>query len=275
MTINLKGIMINNACTDPRECYEPGNDVDMSIYQYENLYNHGYYTDSEYNDIRAACILGYKGEACRNVRKIADKKFYATNTSMLNLYAKCLYQKVDVAEGTKFVRLPHGRRTPLMADNVICEDMFGSSHFFNQVSIQSSMHVPFKRFEACSDDVATNYTMYANASYWLYPILMKAGLRIWITEGDIDNSVPITGTMTWLTRLRDEFGVPILDQWREWWVPGIHKHEDQVAGMVWKLKGLTFASVKGAGHMMPKDKSKEAAVLLDCFLNNKDLPDNV
>ena len=62
MTINLKGIMINNACTDPRECYEPGNDVDMSIYQYENLYNHGYYTDSEYNVIKAACILGYKGE---------------------------------------------------------------------------------------------------------------------------------------------------------------------------------------------------------------------
>jgi len=44
--------------------------------------------------------------------------------------------------------------------------------------------------------------------------------------------------------------------------------------MVWKLRGLTFASVKGAGHMMPKDKRKEAAVLLDCFLNNKNLPEN-
>ena len=36
--------MINNACTDPRECWEPGNDVAMSIYQYENLYKHGFYT---------------------------------------------------------------------------------------------------------------------------------------------------------------------------------------------------------------------------------------
>ena len=32
---------------------------------------------------------------------------------------------------------------------------------------------------------------------------MKEKLRIWITEGDVDNSVPITGPMTWLVRLRD------------------------------------------------------------------------
>jgi carboxypeptidase C (cathepsin A) len=247
--------------------------VNLGIYQYENLFNHGYYTEKEYDDIKAACIMGYKSKGCQDVRKIADKKFYATNTSMLNLYAKCLYQKVDVAPGTEYVRLPHGK-VPLMADNVICEDMYGISHFFNQASIQASFHVPFTKFEACSDAVGANYTMFANASYWLYPILIKTGLRIWITEGDVDNSVPITGTMTWLTRMKDEFGLPVVDQWREWWVPGLHKHEDQVAGMVWKLRGLTFASVKGAGHMMPKDKKKEALVLLDCFINNNDLPDN-
>lgn len=121
---------------------------------------------------------------------------------MLNLYAKCLYQKVSVEAGTKFVRLPHGRLTPLMADDVICEDMYGISHWFNQASTQSALHVPYRRFDACSDDVATNYTQFANASYWIYPILMKAGLRIWITEGDVDNSVPITGTMSWLNRMK-------------------------------------------------------------------------
>jgi carboxypeptidase C (cathepsin A) len=42
--------------------------------------------------------------------------------------------------------------------------------------------------------------------------------------------------------------------------------------MVWKLRGLTFASVKGAGHMMPKDKRKEAAVILNAFLNGINLP---
>jgi carboxypeptidase C (cathepsin A) len=238
------------------------------------LFNHGYYNEELYDNIKAACILGYNSPACKSVRAIADKKFYATSTSMLNLYAKCLFQKVEVPEGVKHMRLPHGRRVKVMDDDVICEDMYGISHFFNQATIQEHFHVPFKKFEACSDDVATNYTQFDNASYWLYPILIKSGLRIWITSGDVDNSVPITGTMTWLTRMKDEFGLPVVDQWREWWVPGLHKHEDQVAGLVWKLRGLTFASVKGAGHMMPKDKRKEAATLLDCFLNGKDLPDN-
>jgi hypothetical protein len=92
----------------------------MGIYQYENLYNHGYYTETDYNNIRAACILGYHSQACKDVRKISDKKFYATNTSMLNLYAKCLYQKVKMPEGKKSVRLPNGRSAPMMADDVIC-----------------------------------------------------------------------------------------------------------------------------------------------------------
>lgn len=161
-----------------------------------------------------------------------------------------------------------------MTDGVICEDMFGISHWFNQATIQFALHVPFKKFEACSDDVANNYEMFANASYWLYPILIKEGLRIWITEGDLDNSVPITGTIAWLSKLKEQYGIPVLEQWREWWTPGMHKHEDQVGGMVWKLRGLTFASVKGAGHMMPKDKKKEAAVVLNAFINGINLPEN-
>jgi len=75
-----------------------------------------------------------------------DAKFYATNTSMLNLYAKCLYQKTsDTVEEKGYVRIAHGS-APTMADGVICEDMYGISHFFNQVSIQSKFHVPYSKF---------------------------------------------------------------------------------------------------------------------------------
>lgn len=218
-------------------------------------------------------MLGYNSPQCVEVRKVYDKKFYATNTSLLNLYAPCTYQKVPGVTDKPFVRLPHGK-APTMADGYICEDMYGIYHFFNQPTIQVQFHLEPQKFEPCSDEVGDNYKMFENASYWLYPILMKEGLRVWVTEGDLDNSVPITGTIRWLTRLRDEFGIPILDQWREWWVPGLHKHEDQVGGMVWKLRGLTFASVKGAGHMMPKDKRREAYVLLSTFLAGGDLPEN-
>lgn len=48
-----------------------------------------------------------------------DKKFYNTNTSMLNLYAKCLYQKVENTNNKDYVRWVHGK-VPMMEDNVIC-----------------------------------------------------------------------------------------------------------------------------------------------------------
>ena len=151
--------------------------------------------------------------------------------------------------------------------------MYGISHWFNDVTIQSKLHVPHKHFQACSDRVAEGYTMFSNASFWLYPKLIKH-MRVWVFEGDVDNSVPITGTYHWIQRLREEAGLPIEEQWREWWVQGLHKHEDQVAGMTWKLQNFTFASVKNAGHMVPLDKPKEAAVLLESFIKGHELPRN-
>jgi len=121
--------------------------------------------------------------------------------------------------------------------------------------------------------VANKYIMFANASEWIYPELIKAGLRIMIYSGDVDADVPITGTLKWIDRLKEEAGLPVLEPWREWWVHGVHKHEDQVGGMVWKLKGFTFVSVRGAGHMVPKDKRREAYVMLTSFLNNESLPE--
>lgn len=128
-------------------------------------------------------------------------------------------------------------------------------------------------FDECSDDVALHYIMNSNASIWIYPILIKEQLRIWVYSGDVDADVPITGTLRWISHFKEAQGIAVLEPWREWWVSGKHKHEDQVGGMIWELQGLTFASVKGAGHLVPRDKRKEAGVLLDGFLSGKSLPE--
>ena len=98
--------------------------------------------------------------------------------------------------------------------------------------------------------------MFEEASEYLYPQLIKAGLRVWVYSGDIDANVPILGTLHWIELMKDLEGLYVMEPWREWWVKGLHKHDDQVAGMAWKLKGFTFVSVKGAGHMVPHDKPK-------------------
>jgi carboxypeptidase C (cathepsin A) len=55
-------------------------------------------------------------------------------------------------------------------------------------------------------------------------------------------------------------------------VQGLQKNDDQVGGMTWQLRGFTFASIKAAGHMAPKDNKKSAAVIFDSFINGIELP---
>lgn len=88
LPINLKGIIVGNACTDPSECYTPGPNG-TSLHQYEFLYKHGFYTDLEYDRMRAACVLAYNSDYCKGIRDRMDTFFDSTKTSILNIYGKC------------------------------------------------------------------------------------------------------------------------------------------------------------------------------------------
>lgn len=55
----------------------------------------------------------------------------------------------------------------------------------------------------------------------------------WVYSGDMDSTVPITSTKNWVSAYRSTYEVPIRKNWREWWVPGFHKGEDQVGGFIW------------------------------------------
>lgn len=53
----------------------------------------------------------------------------------------------------------------------------------------------------------------------------------------------------------------------------MHKYEDQVGGMVWKLENMTLVTLKNAGHMVPKDQPAAAYEMVQAFLDGRDLPD--
>ena len=93
--MKLKGILIGNGCTNPRECYQPDSVDSMSIYQYEFLYNHNFITDKDYSYITGACILGYYSAGCKDIRNKVDKQFSATKTVINNIYQPCYNQKIS------------------------------------------------------------------------------------------------------------------------------------------------------------------------------------
>ncbi|KAM0952892.1 putative carboxypeptidase D [Dioscorea sansibarensis] len=78
-------------------------------------------------------------------------------------------------------------------------------------------------------------------------------------SGDFDAIVSVTATQYSLQNL----GLPIETTWGPWY------HKEQVGGYYMVYKGLTYATVKGAGHMVPADQPERALELFRVFLEGK------
>ncbi|KAJ3672800.1 hypothetical protein LUZ60_006174 [Juncus effusus] len=88
------------------------------------------------------------------------------------------------------------------------------------------------------------------------------GYRALVFSGDHDPYKPFLSTQAWVRSL--EFS--IVDDWRAWHVSG------QSAGFtITYSNNLTFATVKGAGHVAPEYKPKETLVMVNRWLSNQPL----
>jgi serine carboxypeptidase-like clade II len=81
-------------------------------------------------------------------------------------------------------------------------------------------------------------------------------------SGDTDDRVPVTSTRYALQKMN----LPTVKAWREWFT------SDQVGGYTVVYDGLTFVTVRGAGHMVPMITPVQASQLFSHFLHGQDLP---
>ncbi|KAJ0388955.1 hypothetical protein ATCC90586_011502 [Pythium insidiosum] len=88
--------------------------------------------------------------------------------------------------------------------------------------------------------------MYTRADTALdkYRNFLGAGLKGLIYSGDADSVVNFIGTERWIGK--HGLKLHITNKWRAWFGP-----DNQLAGYVQDYDGLTFKTVKGAGHMVP------------------------
>ena len=77
-------------------------------------------------------------------------------------------------------------------------------------------------------------------------------------------AVPTISTLDAMKTLN----LDIVEKWRPWF----NMQNHQTAGFVVKYKGLTFATVRGAGHMVPTDKPEEFYMMINSYLEGVDLP---
>ncbi|KAF9527913.1 serine carboxypeptidase [Crepidotus variabilis] len=126
-----------------------------------------------------------------------------------------------------------------------------------------------QNFSACSLDVGMSFSLsmdMAQPTYLYVAQLLERGVKALIYVGANDWICNWVGNEAWTLALewsgQDYFiDLPL----RDWQVEGI------VAGRTRSAGGLTFATITGAGHMVPYDKPKESLQLVQRWLSESEL----
>lgn len=102
----------------------------------------------------------------------------------------------------------------------------------------------------------------------LYAELMKK-YRMLIYSGDTDACVPTWGTVDWI----DSLNLTVAKGWRPWKSAHLDGSNLQRAGYVkeYAVNNFTFATVQGAGHMVPTYKPHFALTLISKWLAGESL----
>ena len=144
--------------------------------------------------------------------------------------------------------------------SVSCSEDSTMRIFLNENSTQEKLgFTTYKEWNECT---LINYPWNESIEFYNKFIVehKDLNLKVWVYSGDQDAAIPTLGTIRWIHNL----GYNIIEDWKKWIV------DNQVAGMTILYDyGIRFISIKGAGHMVPQDKRKQAKVLFDAFIKGE------
>ncbi|CAN6915479.1 unnamed protein product [Brassica oleracea] len=238
--INLKGFMVGNAVTD--------NEYD-SIGTVAYWWTHAIISDKTYKSILKNCNF--------TADKVSDDCDTAVNYAMNHEFGDIdqysIYTPTCVASKQKktgFLRMKNTLlRRRFVSGYDPCTESYAEK-YYNRKDVQRAMHANVTgiryKWTACSDVLIKNWKDSDKTMLPVYKELAAAGLRIWVFSGDTDSVVPVTATRFSLNHLN----LPVKTRWYPWY------SGNQVGGWTEVYKGLTFATVRGAGH------EKQTAVLI-------------
>ncbi|KAI3683070.1 hypothetical protein L1987_83570 [Smallanthus sonchifolius] len=157
-----------------------------------------------------------------------------------------------------------------------CGDDFGSAitTWANTQVVQQALNVRQGKVEKVelrnetlrysqgkNDTAFYSYDIFSSFPY--HKKLSSKNCRALIISGDHDMTFPYVGVQQWISALNLQLEAP----WEPYYVDG------QVGGyeMKYAKKGysLTYATVKGAGHICPHDKPKETMVLTKTWFSSQ------
>ncbi|CAA0829427.1 Serine carboxypeptidase-like 33, partial [Striga hermonthica] len=155
---------------------------------------------------------------------------------------------------------------PIQGHSDPCSSQY-TNKYFNRKDVQKALHVNCRKHGSYIKWQECNYTIFGayNRSVFsvlpIYKKLTNAGLKIWMYSGDVDGRVPFIGSRYCVENLNLTLKTP----WTNWY------YDHQVAGRMVEYEGLTFLTVRGAGHSVPSDKPNETLALIHSYLTGQPL----
>ncbi|VFQ97064.1 unnamed protein product [Cuscuta campestris] len=141
-----------------------------------------------------------------------------------------------------------------------------STVYFNLPEVQKALHVHTRnssfKWTTCSNEVYESWKDSPGTVLDIYHELISSGLRIWVFSGNTDAVIPVASTRYSIDALK----LPTVSPWRAWYDNG------QVGGWTEEYEGLTFVTVRGAGHEVALHKPKLALTLIQSFLAGTSMP---
>lgn len=141
--------------------------------------------------------------------------------------------------------------------------------YLNIPEVQAAIHAKSMHWTDCSTKLSYSRTDLLTSMIPVYQwLLTNSQIRMLVYTGDVDGIVPVTGTRSWIASMN----LTISETWRAW-----KDSESQTGGWTEKYSygsnkyGLTFATVRDAGHMVPWGQPGRSFDLFSRFLNNQNI----
>ncbi|XP_048231395.1 serine carboxypeptidase-like 28 [Ricinus communis] len=250
--INFQGFLLGNPLID---------DYYDNIGTHEYWWNHGLISDSTYEDLKKSCtnetFLFPKNE-CYDALDQAYSEFGDINP--YSIYSPPCYDSATQIHHLNS-SLPWKFR-----GNDECVVM-NTKRYMNLPEVQKALHANITLIPhpwvTCSSAIRGNWSDSPKSMLPIFKELIAAGIRIWVFSGDTDAVLPLTATRYSINALN----LSINTNWYAW-----YDDHQQVGGWSQVYKGLTYVTVRGAGHEVPLTQPQLALSLFKQFLQNQPMP---
>ncbi|KAE8882399.1 hypothetical protein PF005_g7956 [Phytophthora fragariae] len=264
--VNLKGFAIGNPFTD--------NIIDGNAY-IDYYYSHAMVSLEAYEKIKVECgahigCLFDETPCPAGCEALLEEAEVGANAEALDPYF--IYGDICLLDNNQAKALrkrakPSAQISPTHRGDIgACADSLTHA-YLNLPEVQEALHVTkpggkYVVWKGCSDPVGDLYAS-SPSSLPKYHNILGRGLKVLIYSGDADSVVNFIGTERWIGGQGLE--LRITEKWRAWFGP-----DKQLAGYLQKYDGLTFKTVKGAGHMVPAVRPLHGLNLFECFVYGQD-----